>query len=327
MVVRNFVEYQVVYPIWKLFLTNGLVALIAGTITGIFLVRIDAWMRMQPFWKAILSILGVYVFLSVFLIAFGSFCYQLLSKQLSPFAPEIQQGVFDFMTGPDFFKHFISWAIILFATIITLNINDKYGQGNFRDMLLGRYFQPVEEERIFLFLDIKGSTTIAEQLGPKKYFELLQDFITDATAAILQTKGKIYQYVGDEIIVNWTMDKGLEDANCLQCFFKIQETIQANRHHYYQQYELLPSFKAGLHYGEVMVGEIGVVKKDITFSGDVLNTTSRIQNECNKHGVLLLMSEQLLQILPVPPTVLTKAIGNIELRGKMERVRLFTVYR
>lgn len=325
LVVRNFIDYKVNYPLWELLLSNGLVALIAGTITGIFFIKIDPWIRSQPFWKAILSILGVYVFSSIFLIGFGSCCYQILSKQLSPFSPEVQQGIIGFMTGPDFFKHFFTWAFILFATMITLQINDKYGQGNFRDMLLGRYFQPVAEDRIFLFLDIKGSTTIAEQLGPKKYFDFLQDFITDATAPILQTQGQIYQYVGDEIIVNWPMEKGLRAANCIQCFFKVQETIQANRHHYYQQYQLLPSFKAGIHYGKVMVGEIGVVKKEITFSGDVLNTTSRIQNECNKHGVLLLVSKQLLQLLPLPTSMQTKAIGNIALRGKQERVQLFTI--
>lgn len=327
LVVLNFVDRRIDYPLWQLLLTNGIVALIAGTITGIFLTKINIWMRTHLFWRAMLSILGVYIFSSIFLIGFGSFCYQLMTKQYAPFSTEMQQEIIAFMTGPDFFKHFISWGIILFATMIILEISDKYGQGNFRDMLSGKYFQPVEEERIFLFMDIKGSTTLAERLGPKKYFHFLQDFISDATSPILQTKGQIYQYVGDEIIVNWKMDKGLQDANCIQCFFKVQETIRARRNHYYKQYQILPSFKAGIHCGKVVVGEIGVVKKEITFSGDVLNTASRIQGECNKHGVLLLISEKLLNLLPLPPAMQTKAIGKIELRGKRERVRLFTVHR
>jgi len=325
LVVLNFTELRIDYNLWQLLLSNGLVALIAGTITGIFLTKINLWMRSHLFWKAMLSILGVYIFSSIFLIGFGSFCYQMITKQLSPFSPEIQQGVVSFMTGPDFLKHFISWGIILFATMIVLEINDKYGQGNFRDMLSGKYFQPTEEERIFLFLDIKGSTTLAEKLGPKKYFQFLQDFISDATAPILQTQGQIYQYIGDEIVVNWRMDSGLQDANCIQCFYKVQETIRARRNHYYRNYQVLPTFKAGIHCGKVMVGEMGVVKKEITFSGDVLNTASRIQSECNKHGVLLLVSEKLLNLLQLPSFMQTKAIGKIELRGKQERVRLFTV--
>ncbi len=326
LVVLNFVSPQIDYPLWQLLFSNGLVALIAGTITGIFLTKLNLWIRSHLFWKAMLSILSIYILGSIVFIGFGSFCYQVMTKQLSPFHPTILKEVATFMTGPDFFKHFISWGLILFITMIILEINDKYGQGNFRYMLTGRYFQPVEEERIFLFMDLKGSTTIAEQLGPKRYFQFLQDFINDATPPILQTKGRIYQYVGDEIIINWKMDTGLQDANCVQCFFKVQETIRARRNHYYQNYQLLPQFKAGVHCGKVMAGEIGVVKKEITFSGDVLNTASRIQNECNKHGVLLLLSEKLLNLLPLPASMETKAIGNIELRGKQEKVNLFTIY-
>ncbi len=326
LVVLNFVDRGINYPLWELLVTNGLVALIAGTITGVFLTKMNLWIRSHLFWKAMLSILGLYIISSILFIGLGSFSYQVITKQLSPFSPIILQEVASFMTGPDFFKHFVSWGIILFITMIILEVNDKYGQGNFRDMLIGRYFQPVEEERIFLFMDLKGSTTIAEQLGPKRYFQFLQDFINDATPPILQTKGRIYQYVGDEIIINWRVDIGVQDANCVQCFFKVQETIRARRNHYYQNYQLLPQFKAGIHYGKVMAGEIGVVKKEITFSGDVLNTASRIQSECNKHGVLLLLSEKLLNLLSLPASMETKPIGNIELRGKQEKVNLFTVY-
>ena len=48
------------------------------------------------------------------------------------------------------------------------------------------------------------------------------------------------------------------------------------------QYGVVPEFKAGFHVGFATVGEIGVLKKIIAFSGDVLNTTSRIQSNCNK---------------------------------------------
>lgn len=325
LVVLNFSKLDIDYPYWQLILTNGIIALIAGIITGTFLMRIEPWVRRQPFWKAILSIFSVYTVLSIFLIGAGSFFYQILTKNNSPLSEEVWQEVVQFMVGADFLKHFLSWATILLGTIITIAVADKYGQGNFRNMLFGRYFQPQEEFFIFMFLDLKGATTIAEQLGAKKYFNFLQDFVTDATLPILQTKGAIYQYVGDEIIVTWSMKKGVKNANCINCFFKIQEAIQSRRRYYIQQYQCVPSFKAGLHCGQVIAGEIGLVKKDITFSGDVLNTASRIQNECNKHGVLLLLSNDLLQLLSLPTSLQSKPIGKIELRGKQERVQLYTI--
>ena len=85
---------------------------------------------------------------------------------------------------------------------------------------------PKEEERIFMFLDIRSSTMIAERIGNEQYFRFIHDFINDATASILYAKGEIYQYVGDEIVVSWTMPNGLEDNNCLNCFFEIKAAIQ-----------------------------------------------------------------------------------------------------
>ena len=126
-------------------------------------------------------------------------------------------------------------------------------------------------------------------------------------------------------IVSWEMNKGLHNANCLECFYAIQEAILENDKTYLKKYGCLPTFKAGLHYGNVMVGEMGMVKKEITFSGDVLNTASRIQMECNKHQVNLLLSNALVSILPLPAEMKPQALGDIELRGKQEKVGLSTI--
>ena len=206
-------------------------------------------------------------------------------------------------------------------------IYDKYGPGNFRNLLLGRYFHPRSEERIFMFLDLRSSTTIAEKLGNRKYFQFLHDFINDATDPILYTKGDIYQYVGDEIVISWTMPNGLQVNNCINCFFDIQAAIQAKSQYYTKEYGYIPEFKAGLHFGSVISGEIGLVKKEIAFSGDVLNTASRIQSECNKHQLDLLLSDELVNLLNLPNNHEVKSIGKIQLRGKAEEVGLSTITR
>ncbi|MEM9931762.1 MAG: adenylate/guanylate cyclase domain-containing protein, partial [Bacteroidota bacterium] len=182
-------------------------------------------------------------------------------------------------------------------------------------------------ERIFMFLDLRSSTTIAEKLGEVRYFNLLYDFIRDSTESILANRGQIYQYVGDEIVVTWKVDRGIKQAYCLQCFFDIQRAIQANAEYYHNTYGLVPEFKAGLHYGHVMAGEIGLVKKDIAFSGDVLNTTARIQSMCNQLGVDILLSKYLLDRIAAEEPLIEAArfLGDIELRGKQERVMLYTL--
>ena len=101
-------------------------------------------------------------------------------------------------------------------------------------------------------------------------------------------------------------------------------TIKSLGQKYMDRYGLIPEFKAGLHYGQVTAGEIGIIKRDITFSGDVLNTTSRIQSQCNQHKVPILSSNELLDELELINYKQIK-IGSIVLKGKEEAVELSTV--
>lgn len=191
---------------------------------------------------------------------------------------------------------------------------------------MGKYFRPQREERIFMFLDLRSSTTIAEQLGEVVYFNFLRDLFQHATPSILYAKGEIYQYVGDEIVISWKMNNGMENANCVRCFFDIQLELRRRSAYYQDTYGVTPEFKAGLHYGFVMAGEVGVVKRDIAFSGDVLNTAARIQSKCNELGVNILLSKFLLDKLSLPPhTFEPKKIGDLPLRGKQEKVVLYTI--
>ena len=74
-----------------------------------------------------------------------------------------------------------------------------------------------------------------------------------------------------------------------------------------------------------MVGEIGQIKREIAFSGDVLNTTSRIQAKCNDLGVDILASEEFSKINYALPTgIKVEALGPKELKGKAEAMELVT---
>ena len=97
----------------------------------------------------------------------------------------------------------IDLGLMTLLSIILLEVMDKYGPGMFWLMLSGEYHKPKIENRIFIFLDINESTSIAESLGHEKYFRMLRDFFSDITVPILANDGEIYQYVGDEVLVTW----------------------------------------------------------------------------------------------------------------------------
>jgi len=206
-----------------------------------------------------------------------------------------------------------------------LQVNDKFGPGILWKFITGEYYHPRQEERIFMFIDLRSSTTIAEKMNSKKFFMLLKEIYNDMTEPILNSKGEIYQYVGDEVVVSWPVEKGLAGNNCLLCFFGIQRAIEERKEHYIREYDLLPSFKAGLHIGEATVGEIGVIKKDIVYSGDVLNTTSRIEGQCNNFDVNILLSAELLERMRLSNEYQQTALGEISLKGKQEMILLYTI--
>ncbi|MVT09404.1 adenylate/guanylate cyclase domain-containing protein [Chitinophaga tropicalis] len=222
-------------------------------------------------------------------------------------------------------KNSLVWAIVVAVTQMALQVNSKFGYGIFWDIIRGKYNTPKEERRIFMFLDLNASTTIAEQLGDKQYHAFLKDYFSDMTNPILDNKGEIYQYAGDEVIVAWKYEDGIQNSKCIQCFFDIKYHLQTLEEKYRQRYGIVPSFKAGIHCGKVVAGEIGIIKRDITYSGDVLNTTSRIQGMCKQFNEEIIASADLVEELHLPGNFVKQTLGAIKLRGKEREMQLIAL--
>ncbi|MFT3885931.1 MAG: adenylate/guanylate cyclase domain-containing protein [Flavobacteriales bacterium] len=211
----------------------------------------------------------------------------------------------------EFLGDLLFWTLLMAATMLMVRLNDQFGSGA-PGYLTGRYQKPRQELRIFMFLDMRSSTTIAEEIGDVRYFQLLNEVYADITDPVIYSEGDIYQYVGDEISVTWKLAKGAKGERCLRCFFAIRDKLRARADHYQRQYGIVPVFKAGFHYGQVTTGEVGLVKKQTIFSGDVVNTAAHIQACCNDYGVDNLISKELLNVLALKPgRFQVKAIGEI----------------
>ena len=229
-----------------------------------------------------------------------------------------------------FFSTFSFWGVGIFVaygmtvTLFFAEVSGNLGAGVLNNFFVGKYHKPIEEERIFMFLDMKSSTTIAEAMGHVKYFEMLKEYFADLTEPIIDYGGEIYQYVGDEIVITWKVTKGTPLNNCVACFFAMKSKMKKLESKYIQKFGLLPDFKAGIHTGGVTTGEIGVLKKEIIFTGDVLNTTARVQSLCNTYQLDLLISGQLLKLLQLNSLPTIQAIGETELRGRDEKIMLYT---
>lgn len=312
----------------KILRTSLLTGAVAGLLGGSVMVFFwEKWLRTKAYSRSLLNILWSYtlVYLVVSLIGNSTFH----SEQLNvPYHhPVVWQNVWEDTTSIVQVANYIFWLLVVTLTLIGLQVNDKYGPGVFVSFLMGKYFHPRREERIFMFLDLRGSTSIAERLGESAYFNFLKELFRDITPGILNAKGEIYQYVGDEVVISWKNEVGAAKANCVQCYLNIQQILSERADYYQEHYGgEIPEFKAGLHSGYVMVGELGIVKREIAYSGDVLNTTARIQSKCNDLGVNILLSKHLIQELKSPPdSFQLTPVGELSLRGKQEAVMLYTL--
>ena len=301
-------------------------SLTTGILIGILeVVYFSKWFIKQSFskklfYKSLIYLLIIIIFLIVlFLLNAGETLYTVSDRRL-------------FNSAWAFFSDYSAVSIIVYVSSIVLvtqfyaEVSESIGPGVLSNFFLGKYHRPIEEDRIFMFLDMQSSTTIAEKLGHLQYFEMLKEYFFDLSGAVIDYAGIIYQYAGDEMIVSWKLKDGLKDNNCINCFFAMKSSLEIQTKKYEAEFGLLPKFKAGLHCGKVTTGEIGSLKKEIIFTGDVLNTAARIQGLCNQYNANILVSDDLIKLLDLKELYTVQSVGENKLKGRIEKMELYTIY-
>lgn len=112
--------------------------------------------------------------------------------------------------------YLINLCTIFLCMIVVVGlaqINNLHKKGELLNYVLGRYHRPREVDRIFCFIDLKNSTSIAEKLGHLKFALFLRDYYSDISEPLRKTAAQIYQYVGDGIVLSWSFPEGLKGNN------------------------------------------------------------------------------------------------------------------
>jgi adenylate cyclase len=214
-----------------------------------------------------------------------------------------------------------------FIVNLALTVTRLLGPSTVLSFITGRYHRPRQEHRIVLFLDLVGSTKLAEGLGDRQFHGFLNRVFWNATDPVLQAGGEIYRYVGDEIIVTWPA-RAASTGAAVECVFAIEDALARRRNEYLARYGTVPKFRAALHAGPLVVGEMGDVKREIVLLGDTMNTGARIENVCRVTGHDYIASAPAMPKLDaLPPGVHAQSLGPVELRGKENVLELFALTR
>ncbi len=236
-------------------------------------------------------------------------------------------GLFDldFLNEPQFFRT----LIFVFAVIILFQIGIQViriiGGRTLINFVLGKYHRPIREDKIFMFLDLVGSTALAERLGDVGVQTIITKFFFDITEPIIEHGGEIHRYVGDQVVVTWPLRAGRANMRAIRCCFAIADQAHDKASDYKREFDMVPAFRIGLHGGPVVISQCGDQKQEISYFGDTVNTAARIEQQCKALDCPLLISAELLNRITLPPTYQSQPKGTVKLRGRETETELFTI--
>lgn len=309
---------------------NLIIALYLGFFNGIATGLADRFFERRLFHNKSLGIIFIgkaFIYFLVFIILISFVRYTIYPYLLKRFFndnnPVTLQRAWDY-----FFNFLLIYNIVAGLLISFINqVNRKFGPGVLLPLMMGKYRKPKEEERIFLFMDLKASTSIAEELGHLKYSAFIRDSFMDINTQVFRFSAQIYQYVGDEIVLTWSARNDQYSLSSIEFFFACQFRFQTRSPYYLRKYGHIPKFKAGLHRGPVTAVEVGEIKRDIAYHGDTLNTASRIQSMCNELGQEFLSSIEILKSNNASIYYTIESQGMVELKGKSQAIEIAGISR
>lgn len=294
---------------------------LAGLLFGAAEIKVERYYyRRIPLKKLVLLGLTVNVYVMAILYVFVFFFIKTVIGFSQP------TTFWQFLSNPNTILIFFYSVLVNFVLASLRQLNLLLGPGNLWRLARGDFYSPRVENRIFMFIDLKGSTGIAEKLGHIKYSQFLQDCFYDLRVA-QNYHAEVYQYVGDEVVLSWKVKANLDFFSAIKTFWAFEDELVKRNEYYKTQYGVIPVFKAGVNEGEVTAAEVGEIKREIAYHGDTMNIASRIQEQCNKYGRSLLVSECFLDKVKNNGLCKVERIGEEQLRGKQTTIGIYAVER
>ncbi|MBD0298265.1 MAG: adenylate/guanylate cyclase domain-containing protein [Flavisolibacter sp.] len=189
--------------------------------------------------------------------------------------------------------------------------------------LFGRYHQPSEEDRTFIFIDLESSTALAEKLGHVQYSLFIDRCFQVLTGCIYEFRASLYQFVGDEAVLSWKTTTAKKTLAPVRLYYAFAGKLKPERENFIKQFGEAPHFKAAIHAGLVSVTKIRSTKMDIVYHGDVLNTCARIVGECSRLKKDLLISSTVAQWVQSDAEYSVALLDSLLLQGKEAETTIY----
>jgi adenylate cyclase len=204
------------------------------------------------------------------------------------------------------------------ARYMTKEVADRLLEGG--DDLLGGQSQ----EATVLFSDIRGFTTISEQLGPRETVSMLNEYFTDMIEVIFSHRGILDKYIGDAIMALFGAPFPRDDDadNALFVADEMMRVLRRFNGKRRSEGKVTLDIGIGISTGELVAGNIGSPKRmDYTVIGDTVNLASRLESATKHYGVKVLYSEFTAEALQ--GEVFSREVDLIRVKGKSDPVVVY----
>lgn len=191
--------------------------------------------------------------------------------------------------------------------------------------IMGRYYNPHQEWRILMFLDMANSTALAEEIGDVRFHALLTDMFERLSYVVDEFGGEVHDYVGDEMIATWPVRTKDLNGQAIACAFACFDAIARRSAMFQRRHGVVPTFRIGMHLGSIVAGEVGGMKQTIVYVGDAMNTASRIEQACREESRLFLVSGEVMDAVALPSGVNVEKLGLRRLRGRSLPIELYSL--
>ena len=170
-----------------------------------------------------------------------------------------------------------------------------------------------------LFVDIAGSTSLAERMGGVGIHRFLDRTFRLLTGPVVDYHGEILGYVGDELIVTWPEKTGAVDARPLRCFLSMRETLERAAPRLLREFGAAPKIRGSLNFGPVIIGEIGDIKRAIVFNGDTMNAAARLEELSRTVDGGFLAARSAITRFEIAPVGM-RDLGVMPIRGRADAI-------
>jgi adenylate cyclase len=294
-------------------------SVLPGLVTGMLISVILGSLEFVVAEGAVRRWLNTRSFTASILIKSAIYAIVILGLQWFPVAETLTGQVVD-PAGKTFLSSLVYSVAVSIVFNLVLALSNLIGMRVLVNFFTGRYHHPVEENRFVLFVDIAGSTGLAEKLGGIGIHRLLDRTFRLLTLAVVDCRGEVLGYVGDEVIVTWSEKHGAVDCRPLRCFAAMREELSRAAVEFEREFGAAPKIRGSLHFGPVIIGEIGDVKRAIVFNGDVMNTAARLEALSRDVDGGFVASRAAMDRFKAALPFAMQELGRLPIRGRLDGI-------